>query len=483
MISRPPFSLAISSGTINAMTHFFTPFEEKMRAEGLPDVAIRTFRHYYEQLVEGSTGHIQEAEIDSVQDLPEAESFSGALTKIGEAATAQTVFIKLNGGLGTSMGLERAKSLLTVKDDLSFLDIIARQAIETGAPLLLMNSFNTREDSLKVLENYAEIRNQEIGVDFVQHKVPKVLQADLSPAVWPDDPTLEWCPPGHGDIYTALVTSGALERLLENGYRYAFVSNSDNLGAVLEPAILGYFVDNDLPFLMEVTERTEADKKGGHLARRKSDGQLILREIAQTPPEDRETFQDITYHQYFNCNNLWFNLEALRAKLAAQDGILGLSLIRNEKTLDPRDPESPAVYQLETAMGSAIAVFEGAEAVRVPRTRLVPVKTTDDLLVVRSDAYTLTDHYRIVLDPARSHPKPPIVSLDPEFYTLIDQMEARLPGGAPSLIDCVHLDVDGDVAFGEKVICKGEVHVVNERGEQVRLSNETLKGTIRYNSS
>ncbi len=171
------------------------------------------------------------------------------------------------------------------------------------------------------------------------------------------------------------------------GYRYAFTSNVDNLGATIEPAILGYFVAQGLPFMMEVADRTEADQKGGHLARRAATGRLLLRETAQCPPSDTEAFQDITRHRYFNTNNLWINLDALADLLARSEDGVALPLIRNSKTVDPRDPDSPPVYQLETAMGAAIELFDGAGAIRVPRSRFAPVKTTDDLLGVRSDAY------------------------------------------------------------------------------------------------
>ncbi len=148
---------------------------------------------------------------------------------------------------------------------------------------------------------------------------------------------------------------------------------------------------------MEVTDRTEADRKGGHLAQRREDGRLVLRETAQTPEEDLEALQDINRHRYVNTNNLWVDLRALDAAMRERDGVLGLPMIRNEKTVDPSDKSSPAVYQIETAMGAAIEVFEGARALRVPRTRFAPVKTTDDLLALRSDAYELTDDARVVL--------------------------------------------------------------------------------------
>ena len=280
-----------------------------------------------------------------------------------------------------------------------------------------------------------------------------MLQEGLAPAVWPPDPELEWCPPGHGDIYTALLTSGMLDTLLDNGIEVAFVSNADNLGAELDPLVLGYFVDQGLPFLMEVADRTAADRKGGHLARQKSDGRLLLRESAQCPEGDVEAFQDTGRHRYFNTNNLWIHLPALRRLLAAQGGVLRLPMIRNSKTLDPRDPSSPEVYQLESAMGAAISVFDGAGALRVPRSRFAPVKTCDDLLGVRSDAYVLTEDWRVILNPRRRCGAP-VIDLDPRFYKLIDQMEARFPYGPPSLVDCERLTVRGDVTFGPGVVCR-----------------------------
>ncbi|HUM69832.1 MAG TPA: UTP--glucose-1-phosphate uridylyltransferase, partial [Chloroflexota bacterium] len=257
----------------------FRPFAARMQAEGLPDVFIRTFAGYYEQLVAGNTGLISESEIEPVTALPDADTFSEEMAAIDEEAMPHTAVIKLNGGLGTSMGLEQAKSLLVVKEGLSFLDIIARQSICTAVPLILMDSFSTQEDAREVLCRYPELDNG-LSQSFLQHKAPKITQADLTPVSWPDNPALEWCPPGHGDIYTALVTSGTLTALLARGYEYAFVSNADNLGAVIDRRILGYFASQQLPFMMEVANRTEMDRKGGHLAQR-PDGQLILRESAQ----------------------------------------------------------------------------------------------------------------------------------------------------------------------------------------------------------
>src|SRR3954464_2995191 len=302
-----------------------------MRAEGLGDAAVESFARQYQRLREGETGTLAESEIEPVASLPDADELT---EDAGDELLDQVVVIKLNGGLGTGMGMTKAKSLLEVKEGRTFLDLIAEQVLDlrerSGArlPLVLMNSFATREDSLAALERHGDL-SAGLPRDFVQNKVPKITADGLEPASWPADPALEWAPPGHGDLYTALVTSGMLDALLAEGYRYAFVSNSDNLGAVLDPRILAWLAEQRAPFLMEVADRTSSDRKGGHLARRKEDGGLVLREIAQTPDEDVDAFQDTSRHRYFNTNTLWVDLEALRALLDERDGVLGLPMIVN----------------------------------------------------------------------------------------------------------------------------------------------------------
>lgn len=455
----------------------FAPFAAKMRAEGLPDLVVRSFHHHYDKLVSGETGLIPEAEITPVETLPDATHLDSALAEAGARALPRTVMIKLNGGLGTSMGLTRAKSLLTVKDGLTFLDVIARQTGRTRIPLVLMDSFSTRDDTLAALAAYPDLHGN-IPTDFLQHKVPKVRRDDLSPVAWPAEPELEWCPPGHGDIYPALVTSGLLDALLDGGFRHAFVSNSDNLGAVMDPLLLGHFVASGLPFMAEVTDRTESDKKGGHLARDR-DGRLVLRESAQCPPEDRPHFEDVTRHRFFNTNSHWIDLGALRDLMDACDGVLGLPLIRNPKTVDPRDPDSTPVYQLESAMGAAIEVFAGAGAVRVPRARFAPIKTTNDLLDVRSDDFVLTDRWQVVANPERTLGRA-VIDLDPDHYKLIDDFDARFPHGPPSLLACERLEIRGDVRFGRDVTLEGDVRLVNETGVQAVIPDgATISGEWR----
>src|SRR5215211_7900632 len=430
---------------------------EKMQRERVPDAAIATFRHYYEQLEAGESGMIPEDAIEPVRELTDADELPER-----DAPLDQAVVIKLNGGLGTSMGMDRAKSLLEVKDGLAFLDVIARQVLAlreaSGArvPLVLMNSFYTRDDSLALLERYEDLQS-DVPFDFVQHKEPKLLVDGLRPADWPPDRSLEWCPPGHGDIYPALLTSGILELLLERGHRYAFMSNSDNLGAVLDPRILAWIASEGLPYVCEVTDRTEADKKGGHIAVLKETGGLILRETAQTPDADMDAFTDVERHPYFHVNNLWVDLETLERLLGERDGVMGLPMIVNEKTVDPADSSSPPVYQLETAMGAAIGVFAGARAIRVPRSRFVPVKKTSDLLVLRSDAYVLGDRARIELREGRT--KPPIVELDDEHFKLVGDFDAHFPEGPPSLAEAEKLTVEGDVTFGRDVKVRGSAVV------------------------
>ncbi|MBM4382400.1 MAG: UTP--glucose-1-phosphate uridylyltransferase [Deltaproteobacteria bacterium] len=441
----------------------FAASEQKMRAAGLPDLAIRAFRRNFESLLAGDNGTLPKRDIDAVADVPQFEE-TPALRKAGEDALPHAVVIKLNGGLGTTMGMTQAKSLLPVKNGLTFLDVIALQIralaerTRVAVPLVLMNSFRTQADSLAALAKHGQLSGA-LAPDFMQHKVPRLLASDLSPVSWQQEPEHEWCPPGHGDLYTALVTSGSLERMLARGLRYAFVSNSDNLGAALDLGLLGWFASSGAPFAMEVKRRAEADKKGGHLARTKN-GRLALRETAQCPSAADEVanFQDTALHKFFNTNNLWIDLRALARALDENGGVLPLPFIRNEKNVDPLDATSPRVIQLETAMGAAIACFEGARAIQVPAHRFAPVKSTGDLLAIRSDAYVLSDDYRVL--PAPGGPGDQlVVDLDPTYFKRVDQLDARTPHGPPSLIRARRLTVRGDYTFAKGEVCEGECRI------------------------
>ena len=456
-----------------------------MQEHGETDSAIQAFLYYYGLLLDGAAGQISGMEIASVPHATNLERLDD-MAEEGRAAVDKAVIIKLNGGLGTGMGLRKAKSLLPAKDDLTFLDIIARQVLRLRAqgasplPVLFMNSFSTHADTLSALDRYPELKegNGVIPQAFIQNRVPKIRQDNLHPVSWPSKPELAWCPPGHGDLYTVLAASGLLDQLLAQGLRYAFVSNADNLGAVLDYRVLGYFAAGDVPFMMEVADRTVADRKGGHVARSATKGHLLLREAAQCPEGEVDAFQDIEIFKYFNTNNLWINLPALKVALEANRGFLPLPLIRNEKTVDPADSTSPAVYQLETAMGAAIECFEGAEILRVPRTRFAPVKTTDDLLALWSDIFVLNDEFHVVQDERRTLGTIDI-KLDKRFYKMLPDFRRRFPHGAPSLINCERLSIEGDVQFGRDVKVNGVVDLKVEEGEHRAIPDGARLETLR----
>ncbi|MFC0673897.1 UTP--glucose-1-phosphate uridylyltransferase [Brachybacterium hainanense] len=442
--------------------------QQKMTDAGVPQTAIDVFTHYYAQLEDGTTGSIPEETIEPYLDPPELEDVTIDPFAAKEVFD-QLAIINLNGGLGTSMGMDRAKSLLPVRDGRSFLQIIVEQVLAarraTGArlPLIFMNSFRTREDTLEVLAQYPDLPVGDLPLDFLQNKEPKLRADDLTPVEHPADPDLEWCPPGHGDIYTALQTSGLLQQLLDAGFRYASVSNSDNLGTVPNPVIASWFASTGAPYAAELCRRTPADRKGGHLAIRKSDGRLILRDTAQTPEEQMHFFTDEHRHPFFHTNNLWFDLEQVAAILAERDGVMGLPLIRNEKTVDPADKASTKVYQIESAMGAAIEVFDGATAIVVDRSRFLPVKATSDLLLVRSDAYELDERMALV----QKVEKVADVSLDAEHYKLVGDFETRFPEGVPSLREASSLAVEGDHVFGAGVVVRGDARVTAEDPAQI----------------
>lgn len=456
-----------------------------MEADGQSESAIRAFEAAYEQLLSGRDPMIAEDAIAPVTGLPDLASLKRPASPADSAGLLNaSVVIKLNGGLGTGMGLEKAKSLLPVREGQSFLDLIVRQILhlrqEHAMPLrfLLMSSFATQKDTAKALERYASLGPAD-ALQFLQSRIPKVDAETLAPAVCEENPDMAWCPPGHGDLYASLLGSGQLESLLDTGVRYAFVSNSDNLGATLDLDLLHYFAHSEKAFLMEVTRRTGTDRKGGHLAVDKETGHLLLRESAQCAEADMDTFQDIDKHRYFNTNNLWLRLDLIKEALEQHGGFLPLPVIKNVKNLNPRDTSTPKVIQLEVAMGSAIGTLENTGAIIVDRTRFAPVKSTEDLFALRSDAYVLTDDVRLELHPDCKG-TPPNIFLDSTHYKLVDQLDACLVDAVPSLLGCERLEIRGPVQFAPDVVLRGKVKIENDSSKRLTVNpgtyeNETIK--------
>lgn len=447
----------------------FSPFAAKMRAEKLSEAAIAAFKYSYLELIGGSSGMISESTIAPVASLSDLDTDIKGKIAFDASLLEKVVVMKLNGGLGTSMGLDKAKSLLEVKGGNTFLDLTAKQVIsmrdkyKSNIKFMLMNSFNTSSDTLNFLgPKYPSIMGE--GLELMQNKVPKVDKISLGPVEWPINGHLEWCPPGHGDLYTALYGSGQLDSLLKQGVKYMFVSNSDNLGATLDLDLLSYFASKELPFLMECCRRTEADKKGGHLALRIADSQLILRESAQCAKEDEHMFQDITRHQFFNTNNLWVRLDLLKTLMDSKGGFVPLPTILNSKTVDPQQELSTPVFQLETAMGAAIECFSGAGAVIVGRDRFAPVKKCSDLLLLKSDAYIVNSDFVLELATA-CNGIAPIVDLDDKKYKLVQHLDAATVAGYPSLVGCTKVSIKGDVWLSARNVFKGSVNIINVSSE------------------
>ncbi|KAJ7924949.1 UTP-glucose-1-phosphate uridylyltransferase [Mycena leptocephala] len=404
--------------------------------------------------------------------------FDQLTTSIDPESLSKLAVLKVNGGLGTSMGMTGAKSALEVKNDMTFLDLTVKQiehlntTHNVDVPLILMTSFNTHEDTLRIIKKYA---NQKLRITtFNQSRYPRIMKESLLPCPkTADDDKAAWYPPGHGDLYNAILHSGVLDQLLAEGKEYLFVSNSDNLGAVVNQRILQHMIETQAEFLMEVTNKTKADVKGGTLVN--YDGSIRLLEIAQVPSEYQEEFKSVRKFKIFNTNNLWINLKAL--KRVMDKGGMELEIILNPKVTERGD----AVIQLETAAGAAIKHFKNAHGINVPRSRFLPVKSCSDLLLIKSDIYSI-ENGELVISPERMFATTPVIKLGDHFKK-IQQFQKRFKT-IPTIVDLDHLTVTGDVHFGRNITLRGTVIVVANEGQRIDipdgciLENRLLSGDL-----
>jgi UTP--glucose-1-phosphate uridylyltransferase len=436
-------------------------FQAKMQQENLDPLVIKNFSESYLKWLHGDQGKIPWSDIQLPPTFPEYQNLTTQHQKIGTENLDKLVYLKLNGGLGTSIGCKGPKSALKVFDNFSFLDLIAKQikSLKTNIHVIFMNSFNTDQETHKILKDKLKYTS------FLQNKYPKInLQTNTPLETSPQH--LEWAPPGHGDVFFALFQTGIIDQLSQQGYEYIFLSNVDNLGATVDPKILGYMISQNLDFIMETTPKTLADIKGGTLITRKSTQKLELLESIQVEDEHLADFQNIQTFKIFNTNNIWVKISALKEIYHKQK--LSLSLMVNPKTVN----QTP-IIQLETAMGSAIKCFSNTSSIIVPRTRFFPVKNTTDLLLIRSDFLQKNQNGTFQINPQRKKGNSiPKITLSDNFKNIRD-FEKHFPH-IPSLINCESLTLEGDIYIDENVTFEGNV-TIKTKEKNYWLQNQTFK--------
>lgn len=444
-----------------------TAISDRMKQAKLHQLVIDDFLLKTKKVYHGETGQIDFGQILNLNsdDIIDLNSLDEVSINDIKPLLEQTVIIKLNGGLGTSMGLQGPKTLLPVHNNFTFLDIILlqlkrlRQLSGIEIPLIFMNSFSTNELTLQStgIKNLNSKSN--LPESFLQNKIPRLNQSTLLP-IGDGNSQEDWCPPGHGDLFLSLEISGLLDKLLAQNKRYAFISNGDNLGAVFHSGILSEFAKRNLHFLSEVTQKSNADIKGGVLFRHRSTGRIELLETAQVPAENKIDFEDTKRFSDFNINNLWVDLFALKKRL--NSGPIDLPLIVNPKTVNDQK-----IIQLESAMGAAIGRFEIAAVIRVNRNRFSPVKNCSDLMVRRSDACFINDAGALILHPDRKGIEP-VVHLD-DAYKFVDDFDDLVPV-VPSLIKCNRLTVKGAIRFDAPADIEGTVTLENPMPTAVSIT-------------
>ncbi|CAL1275402.1 unnamed protein product [Larinioides sclopetarius] len=448
---------------------------------------FKGFQRLFSQFLQGTSSTVQ---WEKVEPLPEGavigyKSLTSPESKKIKEMLSKLVVVKLNGGLGTTMGCTGPKSIIPVRNELTFLDLTVQQiehlnkTYDIDVPLVLMNSFNTDEDTHKVLPKYRGLRIK--IYTFNQSRYPRLNKESLLPigrTLNNPDPE-SWYPPGHGDFYEAFYNSGLLEMFIANGREYCFISNIDNLGATVDLKILNLLLNpgksQSHEFVMEVTDKTKGDVKGGTLIQ--YENKIRLLEIPQVPKDRVDEFKSVNKFKIFNTNNLWMKLKTIASLV--EEHRLNMEIIVNPKHLD----NGINVIQLETAAGAAMKDFDGAIGINVPRSRFLPVKKTSDLLLVMSNLYNMKNG-SLIMSPERAFPTTPLVKLGDLHFLKVRDFLSRFDS-IPDMLELDHLTVSGDVTFGRGVSLKGTVIIIANHGDRIDipngacLENKIVSGNLR----
>lgn len=472
-----------SKSTFDTIMQKLQPFIKKMLDEQPPlhPTAINQFSDLFFQLELGLKNSFTSKDLMPVSlkdpvmiPFEEVQNFN----YVGNNLIDQLVVLKLNGGLGTTMGCTFAKSCITIDTEKSwtFLHYIQHQIDsfnkirQTHIPIWYLNSYKTHRETEKVLG-----ANQ--FNSLIQNKFPRIdnsLPFQRIPFTYPNEPEEDWNPPGHGDIYTVMEISNWLTDQLKANKKFVFISNSDNLGATPDLGILGLMAARNIDFLMETTPKTEADRKGGSLIYNKNKINLVeIAQIDQSDPEAMDIFQSLPV---FNTNNIWISIPKLLELI--QDKAIQPTLIQNTKNI----LEKP-VIQLESAMGAAIKSFENAASLVVPRNRFIPVKSTSDLLLLQSDYY-IKDEFGII----RIHPERPAAIRDiipaiklGRSYQTTSDFHKRIPT-VPSMMLVTQLELEGEVWFEPQVKLIGAITIVGNTQQHLLVkSGTTLENIVIEN--
>jgi len=417
---------------------------------------------------------------------------------------SQLIVIKLNGGRGLSLGLEHSKSRLVVSNDMTFMDIVVRQIeylndlYKVSIPLLLMNSFVTHEDSVKLTKKY-ENRNIKI-YHFKQSRFPRMRKDTLNPccsdgkAIHPQ----EWNPPGSGDVFRSLKRSGYLDKFMKEGKKFAFISNVENIGGIpgrVDFKLLNLMKHSENDFLLEVCERISTDHQGGILCHesvlpsnenenpnsakerdpKESRERLGLLELSQVPVDKQSLFSAKKY-KYWNTNSIWIRLDALDEKLKTHSLNLGI-ILKAVQT------GSHGIVQFESPAATSIQSFSKAKLIVVPRYRYWDIKSTAALFLLQSNLYNVDPHTcRVALNETRQFDTIPLVRFGDTFRKFKDYI--RRFKQIPDITELDHLTVSGDVFFGSGVVLKGTVIIVANHGERIDipdgaiLENNVISGSL-----
>ena len=360
----------------------------------------------------------EESDVLFVENIDNSQKQESILLGENILKNSEFAYFIMAGGVSTSMG-GCAKAIVNAKNNMSFIEIKLNHVRQMQSkyfckiPVILMTSQETDEQIM----NHLNSKNLLDDIDLIKIVQPVTVRFTLNnenlEVAKKSNGLPSYVPGGHYDSFILL--NEIKDDLKQKGIKTIFINNIDNLGATIDPVLIGYHVLKKSLFTPEIAKKEKNDK-GGTFAR--ISGNLRLLEGPMVPEDYKDTFSDIKVHKYFNTNLIYIDMDIFDYFDEINSEV---PVFINKKNFDGQE-----VFGFEGAVGLVFGLKNSALLVVDRQKRFLPIKFLSDLWLLRSNFMILDKKTSSV---SQMKLMKPVISLPDSFLSNIDDFENKIADG------------------------------------------------------